>query len=74
MPSGNFSSELARVTEIDQPFIDRLYSSESEVQWAAVNDIRNLIVGNRRQKANFIIIGAVPSHYRYKHIYYRYYI
>ena len=75
MPSGTFSSELARVTEVDQPFLDRLYSSDSQVfnkglyilkpkkiqvQWEAVNDIRNLIVGNKRQKANFIIIGAVP--------------
>jgi hypothetical protein len=60
MPSGNYSSELARVAEVDQPFLDRLYSSESATQWQAVNDIRNLIVGNRRQKANFIIIGAVP--------------
>jgi len=60
MPSANFSSELAKVKATGQPFVDRLFSADPQVQWESVNDMRNLTAGNRRQKANFIVVGAIP--------------
>jgi len=61
MPSANFSSELAKVKATGQPFVDRLFSADPQEQWESVNDMRNLTAGNRRQKANFIVVGAIPS-------------
>ena len=50
MPSANFSSELAKVKATGQPFVDRLFSADPQVQWESVNDMRNLTAGNRRQE------------------------
>lgn len=60
MPSASFPSELAKVKATGQPFVDSLFSSDPHVQWESVNDMRNLTAGNRRQKANFIVVGAIP--------------
>ena len=44
-----------------KPYMEKLISDDIKLQWEAVIDIRNAIIGSRRQKANFIVMGKVYS-------------
>ena len=57
--SSPYPSELRKVAEKEKPFMEKLNSDNLELQWEAIIDIRNAIVGNRRQKANFIVMGII---------------
>ena len=57
--SSPYPSELRKVAEREKPFMEKLNSEDLKLQWEAIIDIRNAIVGNRRQKANFIVMGRL---------------
>ena len=57
--SSPYPSELRKVTEKEKPYMEKLTSDDINSQWEAVIDIRNAIIGSRRQKANFIVMGKV---------------
>ena len=51
--SSPYSSELRKVAEREKPFMEKLNSDDQNQQWEAICEIRNAIVGNRRQKVRF---------------------
>ena len=51
--SSPYSSELRKVAEREKPFMEKLNSDDQNQQWEAICEIRNAIVGNRRQKVSF---------------------
>jgi len=59
--SSPYPSELRKVTEKEKPYMEKLTSDDINLQWEAVIDIRNAIIGSRRQKANFIVMGIIVN-------------
>lgn len=55
--SSPYSSELRKVAEREKPFMEKLNSDDQNQQWEAICEIRNAIVGNRRQKVSFFILA-----------------
>uniref|UniRef100_A0A8C9ZDA1 Armadillo repeat-containing protein 8 n=1 Tax=Sander lucioperca TaxID=283035 RepID=A0A8C9ZDA1_SANLU len=52
-----FSSE---VTATSRHYVDRLFDPDPQKVLQGVIDMKNAVIGNNKQKANLIVLGAVP--------------
>uniref|UniRef100_H2ZAU8 Armadillo repeat-containing protein 8 n=1 Tax=Ciona savignyi TaxID=51511 RepID=H2ZAU8_CIOSA len=48
------------VTAMYQPYVEKLYNDDVAVVVEGLIQIKNLVIGNNKQKSNFIVLGAVP--------------
>ncbi|XP_062988426.1 armadillo repeat-containing protein 8 isoform X1 [Elgaria multicarinata webbii] len=53
-------SVLSEVTASSRHYIDRLFDPDPQKVLQGVIDMKNAVIGNNKQKANLIVLGAVP--------------
>ncbi|XP_075793481.1 armadillo repeat-containing protein 8 isoform X3 [Pelodiscus sinensis] len=53
-------SVLSEVTASSRHYVDRLYDPDPQKVLQGVIDMKNAVIGNNKQKANLIVLGAVP--------------
>uniref|UniRef100_A0A673HG15 Armadillo repeat-containing protein 8 n=1 Tax=Sinocyclocheilus rhinocerous TaxID=307959 RepID=A0A673HG15_9TELE len=53
-------SVLSEVTATSRHYVDRLFDPDPQNVLQGVIDMKNAVIGNNRQKANLIVLGAVP--------------
>ncbi|XP_053089928.1 armadillo repeat-containing protein 8 isoform X2 [Pangasianodon hypophthalmus] len=53
-------SGLAEVTATSRHYVDRLFDPDPQKVLQGVIDMKNAVIGNNKQKANLIVLGAVP--------------
>ncbi|XP_032371137.1 armadillo repeat-containing protein 8 isoform X2 [Etheostoma spectabile] len=53
-------SVLSEVTATSRHYVDRLFDPEPQKVLQGVIDMKNAVIGNNKQKANLIVLGAVP--------------
>lgn len=53
-------SVLSEVTATSRHYVDRLFDPDPEKVLQGVIDMKNAVIGNNKQKANLIVLGAVP--------------
>lgn len=53
-------SVLSEVTATSRHYVDRLFDPDPEKVLQGVVDMKNAVIGNNKQKANLIVLGAVP--------------
>ncbi|KAA8593105.1 hypothetical protein FQN60_018560, partial [Etheostoma spectabile] len=51
---------LREVTATSRHYVDRLFDPEPQKVLQGVIDMKNAVIGNNKQKANLIVLGAVP--------------
>nr|XP_018668901.1 armadillo repeat-containing protein 8 isoform X2 [Ciona intestinalis] len=51
---------LLSVSAMYQPYVEKLYNDNGKVVVEGLTQIKNLVIGNNKQKSNFIVLGAVP--------------
>nr|CAB3223156.1 armadillo repeat-containing protein 8 [Phallusia mammillata] len=51
---------LSEVTTLYQPYIEKLYSDDCLKVLEGLKQIKNFVIGNNKQKTNFIVLGAIP--------------
>ncbi|XP_076822105.1 armadillo repeat-containing protein 8-like isoform X2 [Clavelina lepadiformis] len=51
---------LSEVTAMYQPFVEKLFSENNATIVEGLQQIKSLVIGNNKQKSNFIVLGAVP--------------
>uniref|UniRef100_A0A8C5TRZ1 Armadillo repeat-containing protein 8 n=1 Tax=Malurus cyaneus samueli TaxID=2593467 RepID=A0A8C5TRZ1_9PASS len=51
---------LAEVTASSRHYVDRLFDLDPQKVLQGVIDMKNAVIGNNKQKANLIVLGAVP--------------
>ncbi|KAM9009164.1 armadillo repeat-containing protein 8 isoform 11-T12 [Ara ararauna] len=54
-------SVLSEVTASSRHYVDRLFDLDPQKVLQGVIDMKNAVIGNNKQKANLIVLGAVPS-------------
>uniref|UniRef100_A0A8C1KZU1 Armadillo repeat-containing protein 8 n=1 Tax=Cyprinus carpio TaxID=7962 RepID=A0A8C1KZU1_CYPCA len=62
-PSRDFHRQLATVREVtatSRHYVDRLFDPDPQNVLQGVIDMKNAVIGNNKQKANLIVLGAVP--------------
>ena len=42
-----------------QPYVQKLYNSDEIVVVEGLKQIKNFVIGNNKQKSNFIVLGVV---------------
>ncbi|MEQ2295504.1 Armadillo repeat-containing protein 8 [Ameca splendens] len=52
--------ELREVTATSRHYVDRLFDPDPQKVLQGVIDMKNAVIGNNKQKANLIVLGAVP--------------
>uniref|UniRef100_A0A665VWB4 Armadillo repeat-containing protein 8 n=1 Tax=Echeneis naucrates TaxID=173247 RepID=A0A665VWB4_ECHNA len=52
--------ELLEVTATSRHYVDRLFDPDPQKVLQGVIDMKNAVIGNNKQKANLIVLGAVP--------------
>ncbi|XP_043348760.1 armadillo repeat-containing protein 8 isoform X15 [Dermochelys coriacea] len=55
-------SVLSEVTASSRHYVDRLFDPDPQKVLQGVIDMKNAVIGNNKQKANLIVLGAVPRH------------
>ncbi|XP_008293804.1 armadillo repeat-containing protein 8 isoform X2 [Stegastes partitus] len=50
----------AEVTATSRHYVDRLFDPDPQKVLQGVIDMKNAVIGNNKQKANLIVLGAVP--------------
>lgn len=50
---------LSEVAAINQPYVQKLFDANSDKVMEGVKEIKDLVIGNNKQKSNFIVLGAV---------------
>uniref|UniRef100_A0A8C8B483 Armadillo repeat-containing protein 8 n=1 Tax=Otus sunia TaxID=257818 RepID=A0A8C8B483_9STRI len=55
-----FFSSLQEVTASSRHYVDRLFDLDPQKVLQGVIDMKNAVIGNNKQKANLIVLGAVP--------------
>lgn len=53
-------SVLSEVTATSRHYVDRLFDPDPDKVLQGVIDMKNAVIGNNKQKANLIVLGAVP--------------
>ncbi|XP_034339779.1 armadillo repeat-containing protein 8 isoform X4 [Arvicanthis niloticus] len=53
-------SVLSEVTASSRHYVDRLFDPDPQKVLQGVIDMKNAVIGNNKQKANLIVLGAVP--------------
>ncbi|XP_072274729.1 armadillo repeat-containing protein 8 isoform X1 [Pyxicephalus adspersus] len=53
-------SVLSEVTASSRHYVDRLFDPDPQKVLCGVVDMKNAVIGNNKQKANLIVLGAVP--------------
>ncbi|XP_040423482.1 armadillo repeat-containing protein 8 isoform X8 [Cygnus olor] len=53
-------SVLSEVTASSRHYVDRLFDLDPQKVLQGVIDMKNAVIGNNKQKANLIVLGAVP--------------
>ncbi|XP_018587781.1 armadillo repeat-containing protein 8 isoform X2 [Scleropages formosus] len=53
-------SVLSEVTATSRHYVDRLFDPDPQKVLQGVIDMKNAVIGNNKQKANLIVLGAVP--------------
>ncbi|XP_039612239.1 armadillo repeat-containing protein 8 isoform X3 [Polypterus senegalus] len=53
-------SVLSEVTASSRHYVDRLFDPDPHKVLQGVIDMKNAVIGNNKQKANLIVLGAVP--------------
>ncbi|KAK2850342.1 hypothetical protein Q7C36_009125 [Tachysurus vachellii] len=53
-------SVLSEVTATSRHYVDRLFDPDPQKVLQGVIDMKNVVIGNNKQKANLIVLGAVP--------------
>uniref|UniRef100_A0A8C2A1S3 Armadillo repeat-containing protein 8 n=1 Tax=Cyprinus carpio TaxID=7962 RepID=A0A8C2A1S3_CYPCA len=53
-------NEIPLFTATSRHYVDRLFDPDPENVLQGVIDMKNAVIGNNRQKANLIVLGAVP--------------
>uniref|UniRef100_A0A673B1J3 Armadillo repeat-containing protein 8 n=1 Tax=Sphaeramia orbicularis TaxID=375764 RepID=A0A673B1J3_9TELE len=51
---------LGQVTATSRHYVDRLFDPDPQKVLQGVIDMKNAVIGNNKQKANLIVLGAVP--------------
>uniref|UniRef100_A0A8C1C9Y9 Armadillo repeat-containing protein 8 n=1 Tax=Cyprinus carpio carpio TaxID=630221 RepID=A0A8C1C9Y9_CYPCA len=51
---------MQEVTATSRHYVDRLFDPDPQNVLQGVIDMKNAVIGNNRQKANLIVLGAVP--------------
>uniref|UniRef100_A0A8C6L4X6 Armadillo repeat-containing protein 8 n=2 Tax=Nothobranchius furzeri TaxID=105023 RepID=A0A8C6L4X6_NOTFU len=54
------SMETSEVTATSRHYVDRLFDPDPLKVLQGVIDMKNAVIGNNKQKANLIVLGAVP--------------
>ncbi|XP_055008364.1 armadillo repeat-containing protein 8 isoform X2 [Boleophthalmus pectinirostris] len=54
------SSPSEEVTATSRHYVDRLFDPDPQKVLQGVIDMKNAVIGNNKQKANLIVLGAVP--------------
>uniref|UniRef100_A0A8C4Q631 Armadillo repeat-containing protein 8 n=1 Tax=Eptatretus burgeri TaxID=7764 RepID=A0A8C4Q631_EPTBU len=54
------TSVLSEVTAASRHYVDRLFHHDPQHVLQGVVDMKNAVIGNNKQKANLIVLGAVP--------------
>uniref|UniRef100_A0A8C5APL4 Armadillo repeat-containing protein 8 n=1 Tax=Gadus morhua TaxID=8049 RepID=A0A8C5APL4_GADMO len=57
---GSGSTMLVEVTATSRHYVDRLFDPDPQKVLQGVIDMKNAVIGNNKQKANLIVLGAVP--------------
>ncbi|TSQ01552.1 Armadillo repeat-containing protein 8 [Bagarius yarrelli] len=52
---------MQEVTATSRHYVDRLFDPDPQKVLQGVIDMKNAVIGNNKQKANLIVLGAVPS-------------
>uniref|UniRef100_A0A8C4XR88 Armadillo repeat-containing protein 8 n=1 Tax=Falco tinnunculus TaxID=100819 RepID=A0A8C4XR88_FALTI len=55
-----FFFSLQEVTASSRHYVDRLFDLDPQKVLQGVIDMKNAVIGNNKQKANLIVLGAVP--------------
>uniref|UniRef100_A0A8D3CTF6 Armadillo repeat-containing protein 8 n=1 Tax=Scophthalmus maximus TaxID=52904 RepID=A0A8D3CTF6_SCOMX len=55
-----FSLLSQRITATSRHYVDRLFDPDPQKVLQGVIDMKNAVIGNNKQKANLIVLGAVP--------------
>uniref|UniRef100_A0A8C2CKZ9 Armadillo repeat-containing protein 8 n=1 Tax=Cyprinus carpio TaxID=7962 RepID=A0A8C2CKZ9_CYPCA len=55
-------SEIPLFTATSRHYVDRLFDPDPQNVLQGVIDMKNAVIGNNRQKANLIVLGAVPRY------------
>ncbi|XP_070980128.1 armadillo repeat-containing protein 8-like isoform X1 [Oncorhynchus clarkii lewisi] len=58
--SQNTTYEKNEVTATSRHYVDRLFHPDPQKVLQGVIDMKNAVIGNNKQKANLIVLGAVP--------------
>ncbi|XP_034042479.1 armadillo repeat-containing protein 8 isoform X1 [Thalassophryne amazonica] len=53
-------SVLSEVSATSRHYVDRLFDPDPQKVLQGVIDMKNAVIGNNKQKANLIVLGAVP--------------
>uniref|UniRef100_A0A4W6D0S9 Armadillo repeat-containing protein 8 n=1 Tax=Lates calcarifer TaxID=8187 RepID=A0A4W6D0S9_LATCA len=53
-------SKVHEVTATSRHYVDRLFDPDPQKVLQGVIDMKNAVIGNNKQKANLIVLGAVP--------------
>ncbi|KAG7254402.1 hypothetical protein CRUP_027442 [Coryphaenoides rupestris] len=59
-PPLRVGSVLSEVTATSRHYVDRLFDPDPQNVLQGVIDMKNAVIGNNKQKANLIVLGAVP--------------
>uniref|UniRef100_A0A4W4GS31 Armadillo repeat-containing protein 8 n=1 Tax=Electrophorus electricus TaxID=8005 RepID=A0A4W4GS31_ELEEL len=54
------SDTMQEVTATSRHYVDRLFDPDPQKVLQGVIDMKNAVIGNNKQKANLIVLGAVP--------------
>jgi len=51
---------LSEITVAYQSYVQKLFSDDSDLILEGIREIKNFVIGNNKQKTNFIVLGVVP--------------
>uniref|UniRef100_A0A8K9WZD6 Armadillo repeat-containing protein 8 n=1 Tax=Oncorhynchus mykiss TaxID=8022 RepID=A0A8K9WZD6_ONCMY len=57
---GTGTESMCGVTATSRHYVDRLFDPDPQKVLQGVIDMKNAVIGNNKQKANLIVLGAVP--------------
>ncbi|CAI5670712.1 armadillo repeat-containing protein 8 isoform X2 [Oreochromis niloticus] len=57
---GSVIEDIMEVTATSRHYVDRLFDPDPQKVLQGVIDMKNAVIGNNKQKANLIVLGAVP--------------
>ncbi|XP_077972254.1 armadillo repeat-containing protein 8-like [Styela clava] len=51
---------LSEITTMYQPYVGKIFDTDESIVFEGIKEIKNLVIGNKKQKTNFIVLGVVP--------------